>query len=134
MPEAEFEAEVGEWRDRVSAEGARVTTRLEKAWERELRKNAKTLPEDEAYTGPSEEEIRFHQEQEAADQKAIALILDSNEPLAALKAEYERQSLELATVKAARDGFMNRCNELIRRVKTLRTKLDKMEREHGKSV
>ena len=134
VPEAEFEAEVGEWRDRVSAEGARVTTRLEKAGERELRKNAKTLPEDEAYAGPTEAEIQFHAEQEAADQKALALILDSNEPLAALKAEYERQSLELATVKAARDGFMNRCNELIRRVKTLRAKLDKLEREHGKSV
>lgn len=134
VPESEFEAEVGEWRDRVSAEGVRVTTRLEKAGERELRKTSKPLPEDDAYAGPSEEEIRFHQEQEAADQKAIALILDSNEPLAALKAEYERQSLELATVKAARDGFMNRCNELIRRVKTLRAKLDKLEREHGKSV
>lgn len=99
-----------------------------------IEKPAKPLPEDEAYAGPSEEEIRFHQEQEAADQKALALILDSNEPLAALKAEYERQSLELATVKASRDGYMNRCNELIRRVKTLRAKLDKMEREHGKSV
>ena len=134
VPEAEFEAEVGEWRDRVSAEGARVTTRLEKAGERELRKNAKTLPEDDAYAGPTEAEIQFHAEQEAADQKAIALILDSNEPLAALKAEYERQAQELATVKAARDGYMNKCNELIRRVKSLRAKLDKMEREHGKSV
>lgn len=31
VPEAEFEAEVGEWRERVGAEGARVTTRLVKA-------------------------------------------------------------------------------------------------------
>lgn len=99
-----------------------------------IEKPAKPLPEDKAYAGPSEEEIRFHQEQEAADQKAIALILDSNEPLAALKAEYERQSLELATVKAARDGYMTKCNELIRRVKSLRSKLDKLEREHGKPV
>ena len=97
-------------------------------------KPGKPLPEDDAYAGPTEAEIQFHAEQEAADQKAIALILDSNEPLAALKAEYDRQSLELATVKASRDGFMNRCNELIRRVKTLRAKLDKLEREHGKSV
>ena len=97
-------------------------------------KPTKAQPEDEPAFEPSEAEIRFHLEQEAADQKAMALILDSNEPLAALKAEYERQSLELATVKASRDGFMNRCNELIRRVKTLRAKLDKLEREHGKSV
>lgn len=97
-------------------------------------KPAKPQPEDEPYTGPSDEEIRFHQDQEAADQKAIALILDSNEPLAALKVEYERQAHELATVKAARDGYMNKCNELIRRVKSLRAKLDKLEREHGKPV
>lgn len=99
-----------------------------------IEKPAKPQPEDDAYAGPTEAEIQFHAEQEAADQKAIALILDSNEPLAALKAEYDRQSLELATVKASRDGFMNRCNELIRRVKTMRAKLDKLEREHGKSV
>ncbi len=99
-----------------------------------IERPAKPQPEDDAYAGPTEAEIQFHAEQEAADQKAIALILDSNEPLAALKAEYERQAQELATVKAARDGFMNRCNELIRRVKTLRAKLDKLEREHGKSV
>jgi DNA repair exonuclease SbcCD ATPase subunit len=38
VPKAEFEAEVGEWRDRVQAEHARVTTRLESAGERELAK------------------------------------------------------------------------------------------------
>lgn len=97
-------------------------------------KPTKPQPEDEPAFEPTEAEIRFHQEQEAADQKAMALILDSNEPLAALKAEYERQSQELATVKASRDGYMNRCNELIKRVKTLRSKLDKLEREHGKPV
>lgn len=99
-----------------------------------IEKPAKPQPEDDAYAGPTEAEIQFHAEQEAADQKAIALILDSNEPLAALKAEYDRQSLELATVKASRDGYMTKCNELIRRVKSLRSKLDKLEREHGKPV
>lgn len=37
VPEAEFENEVGQWRDRVQAEGARVTTRLEKAGEKALK-------------------------------------------------------------------------------------------------
>lgn len=37
VPPAEFEAEVGEWRDRVRAEGARVTTRLEQAGERVIK-------------------------------------------------------------------------------------------------
>ena len=33
---------------------------------------------------------------------------------------------ELATVKAQRDEYMNKCNELIRRVKYLRGQLDKL--------
>ena len=36
IPDSEFEAEVGEWRDRVSAEGARVSARLEKKGEKHL--------------------------------------------------------------------------------------------------
>lgn len=43
VPEAEFEAEVGEWRERVQAEGARVSARLEKAGARAL----KSQPEPE---------------------------------------------------------------------------------------
>ncbi len=126
-------------RGEIGGEKAAAIAKLPKdqqaeAIKKPIEKPAKPQPEDDAYAGPTEAEIQFHAEQEAADQKAIALILDSNEPLAALKAEYDRQSLELATVKASRDGFMNRCNELIRRVKTLRAKLEKMEREHGKSV
>ena len=44
VPPAEFEAEVGEWRDRVHAEGARVTTRLEQAGERAIRAGRATAP------------------------------------------------------------------------------------------
>lgn len=128
VPDHEFEAEVGEWRERVSAEGARVSTRLEKAGERALKKAA-PLPEDTEYEGPTEAEIAYHLERDAADQKAMAAILDASEPLAALKAEYERQAAELAVVKAARNGYMNQCNELIRRVKSLRSKLAKLERK-----
>lgn len=40
VPEAEFEAEVGQWRERVTAEGARVSARLEKAGERAMKANA----------------------------------------------------------------------------------------------
>lgn len=38
VPEAEFEAEVGQWRERVQAEGSRVSARLQKAGERELKR------------------------------------------------------------------------------------------------
>ena len=126
VPDSEFEAEIGEWRERVSAEGARVSARLEKAGERELKKAAQ-FPEDEPVNEPTEEEIAFIEQQQAADQKAMDIILESNGDLAALKAEYERQSHELAAVKAQRNEYMNKCAELIRRVKTLRGKLEKLE-------
>lgn len=50
VPEAEFEAEVGQWRGRVKAEGKRVTARLEKAGER-AQKTAKERNADAANEG-----------------------------------------------------------------------------------
>lgn len=47
VPEAEFEAEVGQWRERVSAEGARVSARLQAAGERELKKGQPEPPRDD---------------------------------------------------------------------------------------
>lgn len=44
VPAEEFEAEVGEWRQRVQAENARVTTRLEKAGERASKQVEKPEP------------------------------------------------------------------------------------------
>jgi hypothetical protein len=52
VPAEEFEAEVGEWRQRVQAEHARVTTRLEKAGERA----AKAAPEPD-HDGPTLAEL-----------------------------------------------------------------------------
>jgi len=52
VPAEEFEAEVGEWRQRVQAEHARVTTRLEKAGERA----EKAMPESEP-EGPTLAEL-----------------------------------------------------------------------------
>lgn len=46
VPEKEFEREVGEWRERVSAEGKRVTARLEAAGARELKKTDKQREAD----------------------------------------------------------------------------------------
>jgi len=55
VPEAEFEAEVGQWRERVSEEGRRVSARLEKAGEREMNKAKQPEPEEDA--GPSLSEL-----------------------------------------------------------------------------
>jgi hypothetical protein len=56
VPEAEFEAEVGEWRDRVKAEGERVTARLQKAGERQINKSDH-LPEELPDDGPDLSEL-----------------------------------------------------------------------------
>ena len=88
-------------------------------------------PEDEDVGAPSAEEIAYLLEQQQSDQKAMDIILESNGDLAALKAEYDRQSLELATVKGQRDEYMNKCNELVSRIKTLRRKLDKLEKQQA---
>jgi hypothetical protein len=48
IPDAEFEAEVGEWRGRVKAEGNRVTARLEQAGERAQKAAVKNAREVEA--------------------------------------------------------------------------------------
>lgn len=56
VPEAEFEAEVGQWRERVTAEGARVSARLEKAGERAMKANAPE-PEPSNDDGPTLAEL-----------------------------------------------------------------------------
>lgn len=87
------------------------------------------LPEDQEVGEPSESEIAFLLEQQQSDQKAMDIILESNGDLAAMKAEYDRQSLELVVVKGQRDEYMNKCNELIRVVKGLRSKLARLEKQ-----
>lgn len=46
VPKEEFEREVGTWRKRVTAEGARVSSRLEKAGERHMKTAAEQSAED----------------------------------------------------------------------------------------
>lgn len=128
VSEAEFEAEVCEWRDRVKAEGARVSTRLEKAGERVLADQ----PAAEEF-GPSDAEIVFLEEQEKADRAAYEALVEvalSDDKVATLTtlvtsqaSEIARLNAELRTVKEARDGYMNGKNEAIRMVKSLQRKL-----------
>lgn len=143
VPQAEFEAEVGEWRERVQAEGARVTTRLEQAGERAM-KEAESTPQPAPATdeyaddGPSAEEIAFLEEREIADRAAydalveVALSDDKlGEALAFVdqqKDEIGRLKAELRIVKESRDSYMNAKNEAIRMVKSLQNKLNKLEK------
>ena len=82
-------------------------------------------PEDD---GPSAEEIAAHQAAEAADRALVATLLDSDEPLAALAEENKQLKAEIAQLKLARDGFMNRCNEAIALVKARDRQIAKLEK------
>lgn len=146
VPQAEFEAEVGEWRERVQAEGARVTTRLEQAGERAMKEAEVAQPEVQPATneseyddfGPSDEEMAFHAEKEKSDQEAYDALVEvafSDDKLGeALKLvaqqadEIGRLRAELRVVKEARDSHMNAKNEAIRMVKSLQSKLKKLEK------
>lgn len=53
------------------------------------------------------------------ERELIGKLLDSDNPLATLNSEIKRKKAELAIVKGARDQYMNRCNELVRRLKMM---------------
>jgi len=88
-------------------------------------KPAYVEPEDASYSGPSESEIKAAQDSAKADLNKVMELLESDDPSAALLKENERLRMALAATESQRDGYMNQCNELIRRVKSLRKMLDK---------
>ena len=90
-------------------------------------KPARVEPEDADYAGPTEQELKAEQLAAKADLDKVMELLESDDPTAALLRENERQRLEIATLKSQRDGYMNQCNELMRRVKSLRKMLDKAQ-------
>lgn len=83
--------------------------------------------EDVDYSGPSAAELQAVQDTAQKDLDTVMALLESDDPKAALLEENERQRMEIAALKSQRDGYMNQCNELIRRVKSLRKMLDKAQ-------
>ena len=86
---------------------------------------AEEIPEDD---GPSAEEIAAQVAAEEADRALVAKLLDSNEPLAELAEENKQLKAEIAQLKLARDGYMNRCNEAIALVKSRDRQIAKLEK------
>lgn len=82
-------------------------------------------PQDD---GPDAEEIAASIAAQRADTDALQKLLQSDDKLATAYAEIKRLNAELAVVKQARDGHMNKANELIKTVKRLQSRLDKLER------
>lgn len=82
-------------------------------------------PDDD---GPNEEELAINAAAEAADRALMATLLDSDAPLAALAEENKQLKAEIAQLKLARDGYMNRCNEAIALVKARDRQIAKLEK------
>jgi hypothetical protein len=76
--------------------------------------------------GPDAAELAANEAATRADMASLQKLLDSDDKLATAHSEIKRLNAELAVVKLARDGYMNKCNEQIKMIKTLQRKLDKV--------
>jgi hypothetical protein len=130
VPEAEFEAEVGAWRERVSAEGARVSARLEAAGERAQmnRSTAKQKPEQHEDDGPSAEEIAEAMRAQRDDAEAVRLILEADDALAAMTAKCKQQAAQIRILEERIRGLTNEAAQAVRLAKSWRAKCEKLER------
>lgn len=142
VPEAEFEREVGDWRERVSEEGARVTARLEQAGERAIRKA--TAPEPVvAATDPGEAEslrakVAELQERIAElgelaeelreDRDSMARVFEANDQVVAALAEAKRYREQVRILEARVRGQASECAQAKQAAKTWKAKYDKLER------
>lgn len=121
VPEAEFEAEVGEWRDRVQVEGERVSTRLQKAGERAQQEAA---PNQDEYLPDAEEEA-YLADQEAKLQAELVCLLDADEPLKLATAKWKQAQALADSLQLRIHGLRNENAELVRTVKYWRKQAEK---------
>jgi hypothetical protein len=155
VPEPEFEAEVEEWRGRVEAEGARVTSRLEKAGERELGKRPRPLPDRggsseldqlrrilieretqiEKLRAQLEEEREAHRETASLfsrteeENKSFGRVIEADDQVAAAMAEAKRFR-ELARVVEERNrGLQGQNHALARDAKRWMNKALRLEKQ-----
>lgn len=122
VPAGEFEAEIGQWRERVSEEGNRVSARLQTAGERELKKNKRTLDQSQE-PGPTfsdglAESANLIEdltaENESLRDRLAVESMDASEDektqaartIAELRTAVKNLTEELSAVKASRDTYM----------------------------
>lgn len=125
VPAAEFEAEVGQWRDRVSAEGKRVSARLEKSGEKHLRDRD---PEPYVWEGPSDAELAYLEQAEQEFTGKLQVLLDADDALATATAKWKQAELRCEQLQMRINGLVNENGELVRDVKYWRNKALKTER------
>lgn len=90
-------------------------------------KPPKLEPEGVDYAGPTAEEIDAAYAVAQVDMKELEALMLADDKLAAAVETIKRQTLQIAAVESQRDGFMNRCNELMTWIKRLKRKLEKAE-------
>ena len=90
-------------------------------------KPTKVEPEDVGYAGPTAGEIDAAHAVAQVDMEELEALMLVDDKLAAAVETIKRQTLQIAVVESQRDGYMNRCNELITRVETLKRQLKKAE-------
>lgn len=96
---------------------------LSKPAPKQLKKEA----EEVEYFGPSSDELDEAMKAAEADISSLEVLMAADDKLAAAVAEIKRLKMQLAAVESARDGYMNRSNELISRINSLKKKLAKLE-------
>ncbi len=126
VPEEQFEAEVGEWRERVKAEGQRVTTRLEKAGERAMAEPKRPTEADRlrARIAELEEEVERLKTFLAGAEDATQQAVETAANLQAIADGEEAKRLEVLTAKlrasdARKNELMNENAALKRQIKAM---------------
>lgn len=130
VPESQFEAEVGEWRDRVSAEGVRVTARLEAAGEAAIAA-APAKPEEkpEAPVDDAQDDILRDYENLVEENKTLRAIVESTDAGKAALAEVKRLTEVVRVLTERNNGLMNEKNRAMDEAKRWMRKFQKAEKE-----
>lgn len=139
VPEAEFEAEVGQWRERVSEEGRRVSARLQAAGEREQKKREITPAPEAAPTNADELAELQHtvadlaaENERLSDRLAVeAMDASEEEKTAAFQTINELRErvrvleAEVSALKASRDTYMRESAEKQKQINYWRKQAEK---------
>jgi hypothetical protein len=124
VPEAEFEAEVGQWRDRVSAEGKRVSARLEKSGERHLR-DQEPQPYNAEDFAPSAEEMAYLEQAEEEFTAKLQVLLDADDALSTATERWKQAELRCEQLQMRINGLVNENGQLVRDLKYWRNQARK---------
>lgn len=137
VPAEQFETEVAQWRDRVEAEGARVTARLESAGERAMAgkpKKAGPVADTAALEARIAEltekldELASNNAELIADNESMAKVFEADDKLAAAADEIKKLNAQARVLRDRVNGLMNEKNEAVRIAKALQRKLAQLEK------